>query len=175
MVQGNITANTNQHQQRNVGADASGILQPFADVQANNVEQNRHAQQAERRPQRVDLVICQMAIPGTADEYRHSDAGSKQAGKVEEGVDPVGPSRHKAVKIAERLFAPDIEAAFSGKTGGKLDDDQRRGQKEQQGGQNPQADGRGAVVGSGGDPARSQNSGYVEKEYIPEAHLPPEQ
>ena len=100
----------------------------------------------------------------------HGRAGEQQAGEVEDGVDPVGPSGDESVERAKSVARPGVNAAFLGKARRKLVDDQRAGDEEKESSQHPQADGRSAVVPGGGDPARPEDSGDVEEQHIPEAH-----
>jgi hypothetical protein len=74
------------------------------------------------------------------------------------------------VKGAEGLARPDVEAALLGESRGKLVDDQRSGDEKEDRGEHPEADGGGAVVAGGGDPARAEHGGDVEQQHVPEAH-----
>ena len=111
-----------------------------------------------------------MRCSASADVGHHRRAGHQQSGKIEEGVDPVRPAGHKAVKFAERLFRPDVQAALVRKARGKFDDDERRRQKKHRRGKHPQADRGSAVVRRGRDPARPQHRGDIEEQDIPKSH-----
>src|SRR5437660_9522061 len=100
----------------------------------------------------------------------HSGAGKTKAGQIEKRVHPIGPAGHEAVELAEGVPRPCVEAALLRKAAGKLHDHQRRGHKEKNGGDDPKADRRGAVVRRRGNPARAENRGDIEEQHIPKAH-----
>src|SRR5215471_17413567 len=166
-----ISSQAQEHEQWNVGPDASGILQPLPDVQANDVENHRDRQHAERRCQRVSLTVRQPAVFGAANEHGHGNARAQQSREIKERIDPVSPAGNEAVEITKGFFTPHIESAFRGIASGKFDDDERRWQEEEECGEYPQADGRGAVVGGGSDPARAENSSDVEQQHVPKTHF----
>ena len=67
----------------------------------------------------------------------HGGAGQEQAGKVEDGVDPVSPAGDEAVKGAEGIARPGVEAALLREARGELVDDQRAGDEEEDSGDAP--------------------------------------
>ena len=85
---------------------------------------------SETREQKC-AVLRKRCAALTDDVRAHGSAGEQQAGKIEDGVDPVGPAGDEAVKIAEGLPGPDVEAAFLRKSRGELVDYQRAGHKEE--------------------------------------------
>ncbi len=145
-------------------------MEPFADVEADDVEENGDAKESEAAGEQEEPALREVGVLGSADVSAHGSAGEEQAGKVEKCVDPVGPAGDEAVKFAEGFLGPDVEAAFVRKAGGEFDDDQCGGNEEKYGGENPERDGGGAVVRGGSDPARAEDGGDVEEEDIPEAH-----
>jgi hypothetical protein len=42
-----ISADSRQHQQRNVGCNTAGILQPLANIKANQIQDYRNSQQSQ--------------------------------------------------------------------------------------------------------------------------------
>ena len=76
------------------------------------------------------------------------------------------------MEIAKGFFGPDVETAFIGITGGELNDSERGRDKEKERRKNPKADGRGSVVGSGGDPTWAEYGCDIEQQYVPKSHLP---
>ena len=160
-----------QHEQRKVCPHATGILQPLADIQADDVKPDRDGEKRKGAGEKKCLVLNQVLGVDPADVGAHGGAGHKQSGKIKERINPIRPPRDKAVKIAEGFFGPDVKAAFMGEAGGKLGNNQSRGHKEEKRGDDPQADGRCAIVGGSGDPARTQHRGDVEQQYVPQAHL----
>ena len=55
----NQQGHTDQHQEREIRADAAGILQPLSNIQANDIEEYRHDQQHKRNGQKKCLVLRQ--------------------------------------------------------------------------------------------------------------------
>ncbi len=162
--------NAHQHHQGHIGSNAARVLQPLADVQPDDVQNHGDKENGKRDGEQKSPVLRQRGALPANDVGSHGSAGQQQAGKIEKGVDPVSPAGNKAVKGAEGLFGPGVEAAFLGKPRGKFVDDQRAGDEEEDRGQNPEADGRGAVVAGGGDPAGPEHGGDVEQQHIPKAH-----
>src|ERR1019366_5008284 len=101
VAEGDRGADDEQNQKRNVGADASGVLQPLADVEANDVQPNGDQQQSHRDPELEGAVAGEAGSVGAKDVGCHRSAGQQQPRKVEEGVDPVGPAGDEAVEVAE--------------------------------------------------------------------------
>src|SRR5207237_2147961 len=64
-----IRRHSYQHQQRNISGTAARILQPFANVQPNNVEHYRGRQQSQRGPKKIVGIGGQGRIFRPADEY----------------------------------------------------------------------------------------------------------
>src|SRR5690348_171466 len=161
-------ANANQDYEGNVGGCAADVLQPFADIEADDIEKHSDAEQKQGADDQKFSILGQPGVVFAANVSGHRSAGEQQAGKVIDGVNPICPSGDEAVKIAEGLLRPNVKSAFLRETRGKFGDDERRGDEKQNRGKNPEADGRRAVVPSGGDPARTQNGDDIEQKNVPE-------
>src|SRR5438067_492047 len=101
----------------------------------------------------------------------HRRTREEQARKIEERVHPIRPAGDEAVEFAEGLLSPDVESAFIGIAGCELSDYQRGWDKEEDGCQQPQAQGRGTIVRRCRNPARTEDGSDVEEQHIPQAHL----
>jgi hypothetical protein len=152
-----------EDQEGQVGADAACVLQPFADVEADDVENHGDQKQGQRKPEQKTAILCEGCAVRRRDVGGHGGAGKQEAGKIEDGVDPVGPAGDEAVEGAEGVAGPGVETAFFREARGEFVDDERAGDEEEDGGQNPEADGGGAVVAGGGDPAGAEDGGDVEE------------
>jgi hypothetical protein len=159
-----------KHEQRDVSADAAGVLEPLADVETDDVEEHGNGKQGERDSDQEGAVLSERRAARTEDVSRHGGRGEQEAGKIEEGVDPVSPSCDETMEGSECLARPDVEAAFLRKARRELVDDECAGDEEEESGEGPEADGGSAVVAGGGDPTRAEDGGDVEEQDIPEAH-----
>ncbi len=96
-------------------------------------------------------------------------------GEVEDGREvreiarPVSPGGHEAGEISEGALAPDVESAFAGIAGRKLQHGKGERHVEAEPGANPDDDGTGAGGGGGGDPAQADAGDYIEQNEIAEA------
>ena len=153
-----------------VSADAAGVLQPLADVEADDVQPDGNEEKAERDCELEGSILSEAGAAGAEDVGGHGGAGEQQAGEIEDGVDPVGPAGDEAVEGTEGFFGPDVEAAFFREARRKLVDDESARNEKENGGEDPEADRGGAVVAGGGDPARAEDGGDVEEQHVPEAH-----
>ncbi len=159
-----------KYHERQIRADAAGILQPLADIQANDVEDHRNQEQSQRNAEQKRPILGELRSTAANDVCGHRCAGEQKARKVEDGVDPVGPAGDKPVEVAEGFLRPGIQAALFWKPRRKLIDDQRARNEKEDCRDHPQADGGCSVVAGGGDPTGAQNRGDVEQQHIPEAH-----
>ena len=159
-----------EHEERHIGSHAAGILEPFADVEADDVQDHGDQKHGQRDGEQKGAVLRQSGAAAADDVGAHGGAGEQQAGKIKDGIDPVGPSGDKAVKGTEGLTRPGVEAALLGEARGELVDDEGSRDEKEERGEDPQADRRGAVVARGGDPARPEDRGDIEQQHIPKAH-----
>src|SRR5215471_3017067 len=165
-----IAANSDEHEQWDVGGNTARVLQPLADVQPDHVKDHGNCQQSQRGPYEILGVRRKVLEPWAADVHRHGHARRQQSRKIEERINPVCPAGDEAVKIAEGLFAPHVQSTLGGIAGGQLNDDERGGEKEEQRREHPQADGRCSVVRRGSYPARTEHGCNVEQQHVPETH-----
>ena len=75
------------------------------------------------------------------------------------------------MKITKGFLGPDVETAFVREARGEFGDHKRRGDEKNYRGEDPEADGGGAVVGGGGDPTGAEDRGDVEEQDVPKAHF----
>ena len=108
----NDCSNAGQHQQGNIGSHAAGILEPLADVQSNDVQQHSDHKHGQRDSQQEGAVLRESRTAAADDICAHRCAGQQQAGKVEDGINPIGPAGDKAVKGSKGLFGPGVEPAL---------------------------------------------------------------
>src|SRR5580704_2157483 len=93
----------------------------------------------------------------------------KYGGKVWEGAGPVSPGGHEAGEISEGTLAPDIEAAFTGIAGRKLEHGKCERSVEADPCADPNDDGTGTGRGGGGDPAKADAGYHVEQNQVAKA------
>src|ERR1700682_1609094 len=90
--------------------------------------------------------------------------------EIGEIAGPVDPGGDEAGEIAEAALAPDVEAAFLGVTGRKLDDRKHQWNIKAEPGGDPDGDGAGAGAAGGGDPAQADGGYDVEQDEVDETH-----
>lgn len=96
-------------------------------------------------------------------------------GEIEHGREvweiagPVGPGGHEAGEVSEGALAPDIEAAFVGIAGRKLEHGKCERSVEAKPCADPDDDGTGPSGGGGGDPAKADAGYYVEQNQVTKA------
>ena len=101
-----------QRQQRQIRRHAARILQPFADVQSDDIQSDRHHEHAYRHAKQEHPVLRKRRAVLTDDVSAHRRTGQQQPGKIEYCVDPIVPASHEAVKISEPFLGPDVQPAF---------------------------------------------------------------
>src|ERR1700682_265072 len=108
---------SSQNKQRNIRRHASGILQPFANIESYDVQTYCYQEQDQRTKQKESSVLRQVRCPRSADVCAHRCTGQKQPRKIKNCVDPVGPSGDETVEVAEGFLGPNVQAAFLWKSG----------------------------------------------------------
>ena len=73
--------NADKHEQGDVGSDAAGILEPLADVEADDVEHDGHQKDAEGNGELEGSVLRESRAAPAHDVGGHGGAGEQQAGK----------------------------------------------------------------------------------------------
>ncbi len=131
MAEANDYGDGGKHDQRHIGADAACVLKPFADVEADDVEDHGHQQQAERNRQEECAVLGQRDAAASDDVSGHRGAGEKQAWEIKDGVDPVSPAGDESVEVSEGFFRPRIESALFGESRGELVDNESAGDEKE--------------------------------------------
>ena len=145
-------------------------MQPFADSQPDDIQVHGDEQQHEGADEQERPILRQRRIADSADIGRHRCAGEKKRGKIEERVYPIGPARHKSMKLSEGILGPRIQTALLRKSRGEFGDHECRRNKEECSREYPQAHRGSAVVRCGSNPARPQHRRDVEEKHIPHAH-----
>ena len=92
---------SDKDQQGSVCAHPSGVLQPLADVEADDVHTYSNRQQQERAGKKEAAIIGEVTVPGSSDVGAHGSARYQQSGKIEERIDPIRPAGDEPVKVAE--------------------------------------------------------------------------
>jgi len=141
MTQADHNRHAGQDHQRQVRADSARILQPLADVQADNVQHHRGEKHCHGYPEQKCAVLCERCSVAGGDVCRHGRAGQQQAGKIEDRVDPIGPAGDETVKWSEGIARPRVDAALFRKTGRELINHQGAGNEEEDCRKHPEADG----------------------------------
>src|SRR5215831_1936049 len=165
------TRDANQQQQRQICARPSGILQPLAHIESDDVQHDRNEQQPQGDQQKKCAIMLQPRATLTNHVRAHRSAREQQSRKIEHRVNPIAPSRDEAVKVPERFFGPNVQPAFMRKSRGQFIDHQRGRNKEKQRRDDPQTNRRSSVVRRGGNPAWPKHRGDIKKEDIPESHF----
>src|SRR5207245_2724617 len=111
----------NQARGSNSSSDAAQIINPLSDPQANNIQDDQHGQQRNRRGQCERFIIRQRVMSWP--EYKNGDAHEIQHHRrnVEHVVSPIAPTRKKSVEITEDFFGPKVNSTFSGITVSQFD------------------------------------------------------
>ncbi len=93
-----------EYEQWKIGRDSTGVLQPLADIQPDDIHHYGYCEQHHRSNQEKRRVLRKSDPARTSHIRSHRRAGQQQAWKIKNCIDPVRPTRDEAVKITERLL-----------------------------------------------------------------------
>ena len=143
-----------EDQRRHPGAESAHVLQPLADVQADDVQGHGDPQADQRDDGDEDGVVPQVDEARAADVRRDRGRRHHQRGIVEEIVDPVPPPRQEPLARSERPSRPAVQAAGARVDVRQLTHRQRRRDEEHQHRHQPQRQRRDPeLTGGGREPA----------------------
>ena len=144
------------------------VVQPLADVESDDVHQRGGAQREQREDDVERGVVRKMLPCVLAHEENVAGSEIEDGREVGEVAGPVSPGGHEAGEVSEGAFAPDVEAAFAGIAGRKLENGKCERRIEAEPGADPDDDRTGASGGGGGDPAQADAGDHVEQNEIAE-------
>ena len=157
---------------RNPHGNRAQVVQPLANVQADDVY-HRGEGQCEQRENDVEGGVVREMSPGALPHVNDVAGGEiKHGGEIGQIAGPVCPGRHESGKISERFLAPDVKPALIGIAGRQLDDGERQRDIEDQPRADPDHDRTGPGGGSGCNPAQADAGDHVEQNEVAEAHYP---
>ena len=155
---------------RNPHGQCAQVVQPFADIEADDIQPCDDGERDERERDIERGVVGEMS-PGTGADEK-SVAGSKveYRGEVGKVAGPVGPGGDEPGEVSEGTFAPDVEAALIGVARREFQYGQRQRRVESEPCADPDDDGAGTSGRCGGDPAQADARDDVEEDEVAKSH-----
>src|SRR5208337_5043622 len=105
----------------NPHSERAYVVQPFADVESDDVHQRGYTQREHREDDVERGVIGEMRPGVLAHEENVAGGEVEYGGEVRQVAGPIGPGGHEAGEVSEGALTPDVEAAFGGIAGRKLE------------------------------------------------------
>ena len=113
------------------GGDAGDVFGPFADGDADQIEQEAEPDDGERCGDDVGAAVGEMLERGAESVGAHAHVGDGEGGEENGDSEPVGPEAEESVEGAEVVARPDVHAACAGVLYGECSDsDCERDEKE---------------------------------------------
>ena len=150
-------------------ASAPDIVQPLADVEADDVHQRSRAQCQQREDDVERRVVREMRPRSLAHEENVAGGKIEDGREVGKIAGPVSPGGHEAGEVSEGALAPDIEAAFTRIAGRKLEHRECKRRIETEPRADPDDDGTRAGRSCGGDPAQTDAGNHIKQNQVAEA------
>ena len=116
---------------------SADVLQPAAALEADDVEEQRHREQSERRAGGVGRTLFECRKPEVEDIKRKHDGRQRQRREVEDIGGPVEPPDQKPLPRTEGPRCPDVQAALFGQSRCERGDGESLRYEEHQRGQQP--------------------------------------
>ena len=150
-------------------AQRAEVAQPFADVEADDVEREREADTEKRKCNEVQRAALQCVPARAADVECVAGGEIEHGGKVGQVAGPVDPAGEECREVAEGALGPEVQAAFLRIARGEFHDAQRQRNEDGEQADDPDDDGTGADAGGDRDPAQAQGGDHVEHDEVAEA------
>src|SRR5207247_2823634 len=101
--------------------DRTAVVQPFANIEADNIHNTNYAQ-GDNRKNDVEIGVVRQVIPPIPAHVQDVTCGEiEHSGEIRQITGPVNPGTNEAAEVAECTLGPDVKPAFLRITRGKLD------------------------------------------------------
>ena len=154
----------------NPHGERADVVQPFADVESDHIQQRGRCQRHQRKhnvESRVRGKMRPLRLPHEENIAGREVQHGREVGQVR---GPVSPSRHEAGKVAKSALRPNVEAAFIRIARRKLNHRERKRRVKGKPCADPDDDRAGSGRGRGGNPAQADAGDYIEEHQVAKSH-----
>src|SRR5204862_8147760 len=114
-------AHSDDDKYRQPHRDGTGIVQPFANIEADHIQNGDYGQGDDRKND-VEIRVVRQVIPPIPAHVQDVTCGEiEHSGEIRQITGPVNPGTDEAAEVAECMLGPDVKPPFLRITRGKLD------------------------------------------------------